>query len=178
MSRILCSLTLFTSIIVAPQPIHACQCSNDSRQQPTAEVFAQASAVFLGRVVDIDRAEPWLKYASRWLRAWYYRFVADAPESFHEELFRWAVGDSYGLIVAFEIQRSWKGITSSTYSLRTGFGGGDCGYTFSVGEIYLVYALPPHAPRSIPTTDICTRTTLAKELTSDIERLDKLGGAK
>src|SRR3954447_14202255 len=43
-------------------------------------------------------------------------------------------------VVHFEAVEGFVGITRDTVDVRTGMGGGDCGYGFVSGESYFVYA--------------------------------------
>jgi hypothetical protein len=43
------------------------------------------------------------------------------------------------VVFSFRVLASWKGARSDTISLSTGAGGGDCGYEFILGGVYLVY---------------------------------------
>ena len=62
----------------------------------------------------------------------------------------------------FTVTESWKGIDSTSVRVRTGMGGGDCGYDFKLGRYYLVYAnrgavgSGPYEGQLF--TGICTRT--------------------
>jgi len=79
------------------------------------------------------------------------------------------------------VKNNYKGASKKdTVTIRTGFGGGDCGYKFSIGENYLIYADEEYKInytnkklgrslkelKNIYRTSICKRTkelTLAKE---------------
>lgn len=41
----------------------------------------------------------------------------------------------------FSISRVFKGNPGDTVTIRSGFGGGDCGMVFEIGEAYIVYSL-------------------------------------
>src|SRR5690606_26748955 len=41
----------------------------------------------------------------------------------------------------FEVARTWKGIEQSQVKITTGLDDGDCGFDFSMGQEYLVYAV-------------------------------------
>ena len=56
----------------------------------------------------------------------------------------------------------------SVVVLRTGEGGGDCGYHFRIGERYLVYALGPVEALE---TSICSRTRRARQARADLAAL-------
>ena len=50
-------------------------------------------------------------------------------------------GRRYGArIVTLVVGARWKGAEADTLRIRTGRGGGDCGFHFLVGESYLVFA--------------------------------------
>lgn len=74
----------------------------------------------------------------------------------------------------FAVTESWKGLDSTNVRIRTGMGGGDCGYDFKLGRSYLVYAYNG-APGSGPyegklITNFCTRTapTGSSEARADV----------
>lgn len=58
------------------------------------------------------------------------------------------------VIAEFEVKRAWKGITSSKVTVYTTNICCICGYTFSEGATYIVYAYG----KDRLTTNICTRT--------------------
>ncbi len=62
--------------------------------------------------------------------------------------------------VTFVVKETFKGIEGPLVDVRTGMGGGDCGFRFSVGDTYLVYAHRQHTTGTL-TTGICSRTSLA-----------------
>ena len=79
------------------------------------------------------------------------------------------VEEQYGYKVKFDVERSWKGDSVETLSVLTGYGGGDCGYGFEIGEKYLVYA---YSSEGSLNANICSRTT---PLANAQEDLDTLG---
>jgi hypothetical protein len=58
--------------------------------------------------------------------------------------------------VTLLVHKSWRGKGSEKVVVRTGLGGGDCGFRFKRGEKYLVYAYVHEGRLS---THICSRTT-------------------
>lgn len=42
--------------------------------------------------------------------------------------------------VVLSVVAAWKGVSRPTVTIVTGMGGGDCGYSFTSGDTYLVYA--------------------------------------
>lgn len=56
---------------------------------------------------------------------------------------------------SFSVSQKFKGDVSDTITIKTGFGGGDCGVELKIGDAYLVYAIQNY-------TDRCHRTRLAQ----------------
>jgi len=104
-----------------------------------AEAIAGSSDIFLAIVT--DRAGPFP--------------VAVDKNSYRD-------GD---VTVHFNVLASWKGASSDTLSLTTGAGGGDCGYEFVTGGVYLVYG--HRDSRGGLHTSICSRTRLASQAHED-----------
>lgn len=104
-----------------------------------AGAFTSASAVFSGKVLEIVEGKP----------SW--------PESGLKEL-----------AVKFRVEKSWKLIRKGEVRVFTVNAGSMCGFTFTVGETYLVYA---RGARSKLTTDICTRTMGLIGAKEDLEYL-------
>jgi hypothetical protein len=73
----------------------------------------------------------------------------------------------------FEVIKDYKGINTKDITIKTGSGGGDCGYRFNDGDIYLVYAYGD----SEYTTSICTRTKHISNAALDLKFLDKIPGS-
>lgn len=78
--------------------------------------------------------------------------------------------------VLFEVSKSWKGVKTNQIIIKTGQGGGDCGFSFVKGQNYLVYAHESemYGKKSL-TAIICSRTN---ELSSAQEDLKLLGDGK
>jgi len=72
-------------------------------------------------------------------------------------------------IVTFKVEKMWKGVKSETMVVRTNNQGKACGYIFSQGERYLVYAYDEGMLR----TSICTRTAEVKSAADDLKELSK-----
>lgn len=145
---------LFTMFAI-PQPASACSCIMPG---PLDIEFSQATAVFSGRVVNIkNNYTPIVAFAEKIATT-----LGFDPFYFYTDRF-------WGNTVTFEVTNSWKLVNTTTIQVRTGNGGGDCGYGFSVGSDYLVYA--GHIRGEGLGTSICTRTT---ELSSAAEDLASL----
>lgn len=125
----------------SPSTANACQCS---RRKPPCEAFPQASAVFIGRV--IDSAEQKTETDSNGNKLTY------------------DVG-----IIRFEVEEIFKGIESRAVEIHSGTSGADCGYWFTRGERYLVYAYGDQ-PGNLE-TNVCTRTQPINEAAGDLQYL-------
>ena len=70
----------------------------------------------------------------------------------------------------------WKGPERETLQVTTPRGGAACGYSFSEGREYLVYAMGKKIK-----VDSCGETTLLSEASADLEVLDNgetMGGSR
>ena len=73
--------------------------------------------------------------------------------------------------VAFRVLERWKGAPADTVSVRTGMGGGDCGFPFREGSEYLVYA---RATEAGLVTGICGRTAPVDQAHADMAALYRI----
>jgi len=78
---------------------------------------------------------------------------------------------NFYVVVKFKVESSWKQGYSDEVAVRTGRGGGDCGYHFEAGESYLVYAYSSEAKKL--ETNICQRTRGVADATDDLRLLGK-----
>lgn len=76
-----------------------------------------------------------------------------------------------GVYVPFTVSRSWKGVTSTHVIIYTGSGGGDCGYGFTPGKEYVVYANDYNGALG---TTICHRTNPTASAITDLLYLSTL----
>lgn len=67
--------------------------------------------------------------------------------------------------VRFQVIESWRGDVSGILEVKTGLGGGDCGYAFVRGMKYLVYA---HSRGGALSTGICSRTRPLSQAAEDL----------
>jgi hypothetical protein len=84
-------------------------------------------------------------------------------------------------------ERFKSSVQQDTIKIRTGFGGGDCGFRFEVGSEYLIYATEEYAVdywqpllnrtekelKGIFRTSICDRTCSISNAKADLEKLRK-----
>ena len=137
---------LFFVLLVAitgAHSIRACDCMT-MKFNPSRAV-KKADAVFVGKVVAIKDAT-----------------VPPGVSSY-----------SPGRQVTFEATEAWKGVAAARTVVRTGFGGGDCGYPFVAGERYLVfasYARGDSEGRAL-VTGICSDTTALSKSTVKLTKL-------
>ena len=106
---------------------------------PICETFWKTSVVFAGEVLELR----------------------DAPEPIGEVL-------SGRRVVTFRVEKSWRGEAAGEVQVRTGTGGGDCGYTFQRGVKYLVYA---NTREGRLYTGTCNRTKPLAEAGDDLAYL-------
>jgi hypothetical protein len=71
--------------------------------------------------------------------------------------------------VSFAVSRSYRGALDKNIHVRTGLGGGDCGFDFEIGKQYLVYASADEAGHL--STGICDGTGLLEERQASLSYL-------
>jgi hypothetical protein len=69
-------------------------------------------------------------------------------------------------VARIRVERAWRGRVQGTVEVRTGAGGGDCGYSFRRGQMYLVYAYKTQDGSL--TTGICSPTKLLDKAAADL----------
>lgn len=69
-------------------------------------------------------------------------------------------------LVHLTVDQPLRGMQSAEVDVLTGWGGGDCGYGFNLGQRYLVYAYREEKSKRLATS-ICTRTRLLSEAEDD-----------
>ena len=79
-------------------------------------------------------------------------------------------------LVSFAVGERFRGIHAEQAEALTGLGGGDCGYSFRVGETYLVYAYRDKENGQLGTS-ICTRTRALAQATDDLNYIRNLASA-
>ena len=78
----------------------------------------------------------------------------------------------YARRIIVKVEKSWKGKLPKTVTISTIAVGSMCGYSFTVGKRYLIYA--GGDKMTDLSTDICTRTSLLSQAKEDVEILDGL----
>jgi hypothetical protein len=69
-------------------------------------------------------------------------------------------------LVRLTVDQPIRGMKAAEVDVVTGWGGGDCGYEFKIGQRYLVYAYRDEKDQRL-STSICTRTRLLTEADDD-----------
>ena len=124
-----------------PGLVHACKCLQPGTP---SEELGKFSAVFAGKVISIQHSyDPKAAFASP--------------------------GDH--TTVGFEVSTVWKGNVHEEMFITTPPTGGTCGFTFSEGEEYIVYAHDTAYVEDGYTVGICSRTALLGEAQEDIDAL-------
>jgi hypothetical protein len=173
-------MRIFVSLFVSFLSFYtfSCTCIGDSS---ISKEFEKSNIVITGKVLAYKNVKIWsdTSYAK-------YAYTNSNSQLTYDE-FKFQ-SPLFGIILreyTVLIDTVFKGDISDTIQIRTGFGGGDCGYQFTVGESYLIYALSessidyvqPKLGRSkeelfgIFRTDICSRTGLVKDRLLDLNQL-------
>jgi hypothetical protein len=158
----------------------ACTCVGESSIESE---YKNSDLVSVGEVVGVQRVKIW---SDTTYAIWKYN-----PETDTVSLERYKFNEKqYGyhlLEYSIVIEKAYKGASvADTIKIWTGFGHGDCGFHFSLGKKYLIYAQDEHKVtythekigrskkelEGIFRTDICRRTALLKESYDDIKYLD------
>lgn len=147
--QLITATVLLAGVLLAPaRPVWACSCAMPHGPDLA---LSQATAVFSGivqSIVDIGRFTLWDRVRN-WLGI-YHRSFREPRE------------------VAFGVATSWKGVAETPVIVRTGYGGGDCGFSFRIGGQYLVYA---YDHQGTLTTNTCLRTTDLSQAPIDLAYL-------
>jgi hypothetical protein len=155
--RSYCLALLCLSFAITPATALACSCAHPPPPEPNATINPVArvpdkdEVVFEGTVTNAQ-----LKGSL---------FDTKPGELFSADLDQ----DSPYMLVTFNVSRSYAGQQGKTVELKTGMGGGDCGYPFEVGKQYLVYAWKDESGKL--STGICSGTGLLEERKADLAAL-------
>lgn len=143
---------LFASLFLVPLSAQACSCLSSGLP---CEAYWKTSAVFSGEVADVSNfPTKYFKYKDGTIG---YSFP---PKR-----------------VRFDVDEIFKGISLKKIEIKTGSGGGDCGYNFAKGQKYLVYAYRDPKTGDL-TASICSRTRPLDKAAEDIEYFHSLQTAK
>ena len=146
--------------LLAPSPVSACSCEAGVT---LPQYFARYDAVFSGKVVRIvDNYQPIFSTLDN-----VFRKFGFPSYFFYEDGIYW------GYSVFLYVFDSWKGVKGTVAEVDTGYGMGDCGYTFELDKEYLIYASHAYGiPDNYWVTGTCGRTAELSNATEDIKYLD------
>ena len=156
-TRIGLCLALLIVQFASPSSVSACSCI-----QPGSpiEVFRGSGAVFIGKVTSISpNSSLAISLLVRMFDA-----INLHPTYLYTERF-------WGYDVTFAVHKSWKNVSTTSVTVHTGSGGGDCGYPFNQGDDYLVYA---YEWKDSLGTGSCSRTTEISGATEDLSYLNTI----
>jgi hypothetical protein len=126
--------------------------------------FSGSAAVFTGRVIGVSsNSNPVISIFARMLAK-----LGQYPSFFYRYLYSENV-------VTFEVLKSWKMVNTTRVTVLTGSGGGDCGFSFDIGSVYLVYAYHPYGDQANGLgASTCSRTNEITYATEDLSYLNTL----
>jgi len=131
-------------LLLIPEPIFACKCAvpQPDAISPLSSADAQrrTHVVFEGKVQSVDLK--WKLITAR---------VGEVIPADIE-------ADDPGMLVSFDVLQNYGETQEKHLQLRTGLGGGDCGFPFELGEKYLVDAFKNESGDL--STSICFQTGL------------------
>jgi hypothetical protein len=147
----LAALATLVMALAWPRPAAACSCAQPG--SPSV-AFAQMPAVFTGTVAHIGGASgSGLVRLLEPLRQW----LGLAP-----------VPNAYAVLATVDVHSAWKGVTTTPVAVLTDASSASCGYAFSAGQQYLIYAF---ADGSSYSTNLCTRTVELAQAAADLAYL-------
>lgn len=76
-------------------------------------------------------------------------------------------------VLRVAIEQAFRGVEGAETEVRTGWGGGDCGYEFKVGERYMIYAYRDEKSHKLYTS-ICSRTRPVSKADEDFAFINNL----
>jgi hypothetical protein len=97
--------------------------------------------------------------------------VKDSAAVISGEVVEITENTQFSKLVKININSVWKGSKKRQIEITTGNGGGDCGFPFEVGEIYLIFANGSKGGEY--STNICNRTNLLSLSETDLKVLKK-----
>src|SRR5271156_2958977 len=150
-------LKVILVLLLVAAPAFSCTCiipppDISSPGDVAAWHASHADEVFEGTVSSVELV--WILSSAR---------VGDViPADLEEDLPR--------MRVTFQVLHTYKGGQQTQVQIETGYGGGDCGFSFEVGERYLVYANRDNESGEL-STSICSGTATVDESRPAIAKL-------
>ncbi len=152
---------LITAVFIFPSPVSA-SCIEIRTPEEGLEI---SDAVFTGGVVYISSANGILNNGITQILMSLRGDLADIQGNIIK-----------GRKIVFEVDRAWKGVTTSSVTIWTGYStGNSSGYPFELGDYYLVYANHAYGdPDKYLLTSLCSRTLAHPNNSEDISYLNTL----
>ena len=173
-------LLLIFSVLIYTSSI-ACTCIGESLVDIE---YKNSDLVSIGEVIGVKRVKIWSDTTNA---IWKYNPDIDTVSleqfKFDEEQYGFHLLE-YSIV----IEKAYKGASvNDTIKIWTGYGHGDCGFHFTVGKKYLIYAQDEHKLtytekklgrskkelEGIFRTDICRRTALLHDSEDDLKYLNE-----
>ncbi|MCB0037904.1 MAG: hypothetical protein KDE51_27915 [Anaerolineales bacterium] len=148
--RLLIVFAFVVPTFIIPKPSYACSCVMPGTP---VEEFDRVPVVFEGTVT---------RAGSLTRSAWLWPILSYLPFEYTERF--------YNRQIQFTVTRAWKGVEYDQITVQTGYGGGDCGYGFTTGRTYLVYA--SKVQKGGLYTGICSRTAEIGRAADDLAYLE------
>jgi hypothetical protein len=152
------SLVLFGALAlsVIGSPVFGCSCRQPPPGTNTAQQLAEwaangKEAIFEGKVESVELRWKFLEARAGDL------VPADIEQEPPE------------MEVSFDVSRPYRGAVDKRVKVRTGLGGGDCGFDFETSKKYLVFAYQDDSGQL--STGICSSTALLEESRSNLAYL-------
>lgn len=127
------------ALLAAPAAAWACSCSSAG---PACQAFFATDVVFAGRVLSVTSQIRTVE-------------LGGGLEPMRESM----------AVVRMRVIDAYKNVSDKEVDIHTGQGAADCGYRFSVGGDYVIYA---HANKGELFTSICSRTRPLSDAAEDL----------
>jgi Carboxypeptidase regulatory-like domain len=139
MRTVIISTTAVLVVLLGASSAFCCSCIGPG---PPCQSYGNTPAVFVGTALEVKQTSE--------------KLIAGEDRQFPQRAF------------IFRIDEPFRGVNTAQVEVRTGMGGGDCGYNFKLGERYLVYA-SFNATNGFYGTNICTRTRPVSDAGEDLD---------
>lgn len=172
-------LIIFSVLIYANSS--ACTCIGESSVESE---FKNSGLVAIGEVIGVERIKIW---SDTTYARWKYNPEIDTVslEQYKFDEIQYGI---HLLEYSIVIEKAYKGAhVNDTLKIRTGYGHGDCGFHFTLGKRYLIYAQDEYKVtytqrklgrskkelEGIFRTDICRRTARIEDSADDLKYLNE-----
>lgn len=154
---LLLGLSLLTLLVAGGRAAYACSCLPPGPPKQEAD---GARAVFAGEVIEV--VAPGGASVKKSAAA-----AGCAPKM----VLRSAGSPGSNLRVRFKVTKAWKDVTGGEVVVTTPVSSAACGYAFTKGESYVVYAYGGDEEGRALTTGLCSRTRRLSDADEDLSAL-------